>query len=121
MAFARFHQGINDFITMTCSRIADKQPVFNSEFAGPDTLLGEVLVNASLRVIQVCGEFAPLGQYVVDRFSGSLRGLPETKFKFCKQHCFRLFERATHNGKNSGLLALPHPLAGKVLELQCLW
>ncbi len=49
--------------------MTDKQPVLGFEFAGSDTLLGEVVIDAGLWMIDKGGQLGPLGQGVVDGFT----------------------------------------------------
>lgn len=86
VSLAGFEEGVDDRAFVSGTWIADEQPVFRSEFAGADTLFGQVVIDADLRMVEVDGELVPLGQGVVDSLpqggadTDDLAGLPAVAY-----------------------------------------
>ena len=68
VSLAGFQDSIDDRAFMSCCGMADEQPVLGAEFAGADALLGQIVIDAGLGMVEVNGEFVPLSQGVVDGF-----------------------------------------------------
>ena len=68
VTFTGFQQCVDDRTTVAGFGVSNVQPVFGAEFAGPDTLLGEVVIDAGLRMVDKGGQLGPLGQGIVEDF-----------------------------------------------------
>ena len=69
MSFACFQDGVDDRAAVPRVGMANEQPVLGAEFGGPDTLFGEVVVDAHGTVLDVGGEFTPLVRGIGNRFA----------------------------------------------------
>ena len=61
--------GVMDRAAPACLGMADEQPVFLADTAGPDRLLDQVLITLTFSILDVGLHIIPLAQGVADRFA----------------------------------------------------
>ena len=68
LVFAVLHECVDDGAAFTGLGMPDEEPVLQSQLGGADGLLGPVVVDVSLWVVEIANQRLPLSESILDRF-----------------------------------------------------
>ena len=66
VVLAVLHDGVDNGGTLSCLGVSDEEPVFHTEFTGAHGSLGGVVIDASVRIIDIAAELDPVVEGILN-------------------------------------------------------